>query len=45
MTITDYSEFGNPIENVEDYDNICSYCPYENIQEQEYPNIYIIAGK
>jgi oligopeptidase B len=37
LTIPDYEEYGNPLENKEDYFNILSFSPYENISIQEYP--------
>jgi len=35
-----YDEIGNPQEK-EYYDYIKSYCPYENIQEVKYPNMFL----
>ncbi len=38
-----FSEFGNP--NVkQQYGYLKSYSPYENIKEQEYPNMLITTG-
>lgn len=42
LTIPDYEEFGNPIKNKEDYLNILSYSPYENISHQEYPGNFLL---
>ncbi len=45
MTISDYDEFGNPVEDPLIYDLICSYSPYENINNTvEYPSVYIECG-
>lgn len=45
LTIADYEEFGNPLENQRIYDLIRSYSPYENILNQEYPFVYISMGE
>jgi len=37
LTVPDYEEYGNPIENRKDYFNIYSNSPYENVSNQEYP--------
>ncbi|MFO7810279.1 MAG: prolyl oligopeptidase family serine peptidase, partial [Candidatus Delongbacteria bacterium] len=42
-TVTEYDEWGNPTEK-KYFEYISSYCPYQNIQEQEYPNVLVIAG-
>jgi oligopeptidase B len=42
-TVSEYEEWGNPYEKVY-YDYIKSYCPYQNITEQEYPYILAFAG-
>lgn len=44
LTKNEYHEFGNPEKSLEDYNNIMSYSPYENIVKQDYPAIYLIAG-
>ncbi len=42
-TMTEYEEWGNP--NKEKYFNyIKSYCPYQNVQKQDYPNMLITGG-
>lgn len=38
-----YDEIGNPQEK-DYYDCIKSYCPYENIREVEYPNIFLTTS-
>ena len=42
LTIPDYEEFGNPLQDSFIYDSISSYCPYENIKTQEYPFVYLL---
>lgn len=43
LTTGEYEEWGNP--NVEEYYNyILSYSPYDNIVEQEYPNMLVTGG-
>jgi protease II len=45
LTISDYDEFGNPVEDPLIYDLIYSYSPYENINISiEYPSVYIECG-
>lgn len=42
-TVTEYEEWGNP--NEEKYfDYIFSYCPYQNVKKQAYPNMFLSAG-
>jgi oligopeptidase B len=43
-TMTDWSEYGNPVESKEIYDYMKSYSPYDNIKKQYYPNIYVTGG-
>ena len=45
LSISDYAEFGNPNENLTVYNQIESYCPYETIKVQEYPTLYVQAGR
>ncbi len=45
LTVTEWDEWGNPLENINDYQLIKSYAPYENINEViTYPNLYVTAG-
>lgn len=45
LTITEWDEWGNPIENSEDYFYIKSYSPYDNIKSSvKYPSILATAG-
>ena len=43
LTIDEYKEWGNP-EQKETYDYIKSYSPYQNISQQPYPNVLLIAS-
>jgi oligopeptidase B len=43
LTPIEYEEWGNP-KNNEYYDYIKSYCPYQNIKAQNYPNMLVTAG-
>lgn len=43
LTTGEYDEWGNP--NVKKYYNyMLSYSPYDNVLEQDYPNIYVSTG-
>jgi oligopeptidase B len=39
LTVTEYDEWGNPEADVEAYDYIAGYAPYDNVGEQRYPPI------
>ena len=44
LTPPEWPEWGNPIENENDYLNISQYSPYENVVQQPYPHILVTAG-
>lgn len=44
LTPLEWAEWGNPITSPKAYKYIQSYCPYQNIQAQKYPNILATAG-
>lgn len=39
LTVGEYDEWGNPEDDVEAYDRIAAYAPYENVTAQRYPRI------
>ncbi len=43
LTTGEYDEWGNPNEK-EYYDYMKSYSPYDNVKEQEYPNMLVTSG-
>jgi oligopeptidase B len=43
LTPHEYEEWGNP-KQLEYYNYIKSYCPYQNVKAQNYPNIFVTAG-
>jgi len=43
LTTNEYDEWGNPNE-LESYEYIKSYSPYDNVKEQEYPNMLVTTG-
>ncbi len=43
LTTGEYDEWGNPNDK-EYYDYMLSYSPYDNVKEQEYPNILVTTG-
>jgi len=44
LTKLEFTEFGDPSENEESFNNIMKISPYENIRKKYYPHIYIIGG-
>jgi oligopeptidase B len=43
LTTNEYDEWGNP--NVKEYyDYILSYCPYDNVEAKDYPNILVLTS-
>ncbi len=43
LTTGEYDEWGNP-NNKKYYNYMLSYSPYDNVEEQDYPNMYISTG-
>ena len=39
LTPPEWEEWGNPILNKNDFLNIQSYSPYDNVRKQEYPSL------
>jgi oligopeptidase B len=44
LTVTEWEEWGNPLESLEIYDLMASYAPYENVGDFEYPTLVVTAG-
>ena len=44
LTPGEFEEWGNPIKDKEYFDYIKSYCPYDNVKAQHYPQILATAG-
>ncbi len=44
LTPPEWPEWGNPLENIEDFQLIASYSPYENVMTQDYPPMFVLAG-
>ena len=44
LTPPEWKEWGNPLENAQDYALIQRYSPYDNIQSREYPAMYVSGG-
>jgi oligopeptidase B len=44
LTVSDFSEWGDPLRDVAAYHTIASYAPYENVAVQPYPHILVTAG-
>lgn len=43
LTTLEWDEWGNP-QNAEDYAYMKSYSPYDNVEEKEYPHLFVTAG-
>lgn len=43
LTTNEYSEWGNPA-NKDEYNNIKSYSPYDNVEVKEYPHMLVTSG-
>ena len=44
LTPPEWPEWGNPLEDIDAYDRIASYSPYDNINDAEYPPLLITGG-
>ena len=44
LTVTEWEEWGNPVDDPEAYDVIAGYAPYENVRPAAYPAILATAG-
>src|SRR4051812_8947821 len=44
LTVTEWEEWGNPLENPDVYAYIKSYAPYENVAGQPYPAMLVTTG-
>jgi oligopeptidase B len=45
LTVTEWEEWGNPLESAEAYDYIKAYTPYENLTAQPYPPILALGSR
>lgn len=44
LTPPEWPEWGNPVTNKKDYENIASYSPYDNVGAKAYPPVLAISG-
>ena len=44
LTPPEWPEWGNPLDNIADFQLIVSYSPYENLMTQDYPPMFVLAG-
>ncbi|MDO4911823.1 MAG: S9 family peptidase [Corynebacterium sp.] len=44
LTVIEWDEWGNPLEDKEVYEYMASYSPYENIEAKKYPNILAMTS-
>ncbi|MHC9697246.1 S9 family peptidase [Corynebacterium diphtheriae] len=44
LTVTEWDEWGDPLHDVDVYNYMASYAPYENIEAKAYPNILAVTS-
>jgi len=44
LTVTEWEEWGNPVDDAEIYDVMASYSPYDNVHDAPYPAVLATAG-
>jgi oligopeptidase B len=44
LTVTEWEEWGNPVEDEAVYEYMAGYSPYDNVTEQAYPTILATSG-
>ncbi|MEO0909373.1 MAG: prolyl oligopeptidase family serine peptidase, partial [Pseudomonadota bacterium] len=44
MAPGEWSQWGNPIESKQAYDDIASYSPYDKVEAKDYPAMLVTAG-
>jgi len=44
LTVTEWEEWGNPLESADVYEYMKSYTPYENVASADYPPILAVTG-
>ncbi|MGZ6927051.1 MAG: S9 family peptidase [Acidimicrobiia bacterium] len=44
LTVTEWEEWGNPLEDADDYAYMKSYSPYDNVAAVDHPALYVTAG-
>lgn len=44
LTVTEWEEWGNPIEDHQTYELMLRYSPYDNVGPQNYPFLFVTAG-
>ncbi len=44
LTVTEWEEWGNPLEDPDDYSYMLTYSPYDNVEAKDYPALLVTAG-
>lgn len=44
LTVLEWEEWGNPLEDAEAFARIRAYSPYDNVADRPYPDVLVVAG-
>jgi oligopeptidase B len=44
LTVTEWEEWGNPLDDPDDYTYMKTYSPYDNVEARDFPAMFVTAG-
>jgi len=44
LTVTEWEEWGNPVDDAQAYQTMKAYSPYDNVSARDYPAMYVTGG-